>query len=63
MNRSEAAIERSFSDFRAANWAVDSYNNLKSYVERRENYLAEISMNVVCDDDLGLPQELIDLYF
>lgn len=55
MNRSEAAIERSFSDFRAANWAVDSYNNLKTYVEKRENYLAEISMNVVCDDDLGLP--------
>ena len=62
-NRSEPAIERAFSDYRAANWSVDSYTSLKAYVERREDYLAEISRDVVCDDDLGLPQELIDLYF
>jgi len=54
-NRSESAIERAFSDYRAANWSVDSYNNLKSYIERRESYLTEISMEAVCDYDVGLP--------
>ena len=29
----------------------------------RENYLAEISELKICENDLGLPRELIDMYF